>query len=61
MALFDRRFEHGVRACVGVRDRDAAKTLAGAHVRITLVIVILIDGVKERVVPGVRVAVGASG
>jgi len=57
VALLDRRFEHGVRTGVGVRDRDAAETLAGADVGITLVIVFLIDGVEERVVPGVRVAV----
>ncbi|MBW1907420.1 MAG: hypothetical protein JRJ24_19395 [Deltaproteobacteria bacterium] len=37
MALFDRRFKHGVRACVS--DRDAAEPLADADVGITLVIV----------------------
>jgi hypothetical protein len=39
VALFDRRFKHGVRTCVSVRDRDAAELLAGADVGITLVIV----------------------
>jgi len=27
MALLDRRFEHGVCACISVRDHDAAKPL----------------------------------
>ena len=51
VSLLDRRLEHGVGACVGVRDRDATETPAGACVGVTLVIVIVIDGVKERVVP----------
>ena len=51
VALFNGSLSHRACARVGVCDGDAAKGLAGTYVGITLVIILLIDGIEQRVVP----------